>query len=283
MEKDITALAQAPDEDLISRLPDAILGTIISLLPTKDGGRTQALSHRWRHLWRSAPLNLEVLTSVPRVPLAVLASTVSQIISQHPGPARRFYFPFLHTKLYAQAEGWFHSRALANLQELDISFAGQLLPPFMLCSASTLIVAKIRDCDFPREIVSSMNFPLLKKLSLFYVFISVEVFHGLLSGCHALESLIMKGVQSTGCLRVSSPTLRSIGTHGSSYNIAEFFIEDAPCLERILLPSHGEARVTFRVIRAPKLKILGPYSPIRIFQVATATSFRYSYIQIIIF
>jgi hypothetical protein len=184
--------------DLISGLPDEILRTIISLLPTKEGARTQLIARNWRPLWRSAPLTIcchgLCRNEYKRI------SVVSKILSDHQGPTRCFDLDPIRfhrdkqmfAEETAQLESWFRSRALANLQELNISFVDRhryQLPSSVLLCASALVVARISFCDFPKEVTHLPSFPLLKKLSLCCVYIAEDVFHGLLSGCHVLESL----------------------------------------------------------------------------------------------
>jgi hypothetical protein len=108
------------NDDLISKLPDDILDTIISLLSTKDGAPTQAIARRWRPLWCSAPLNLDASSRLCCNDFKRL-SIVSKILSDHHGPCRRFKFHFIRLH-EAQIKRWFHSRALASIQELDIRF-----------------------------------------------------------------------------------------------------------------------------------------------------------------
>uniref|UniRef100_A0ACD5W6U5 Uncharacterized protein n=1 Tax=Avena sativa TaxID=4498 RepID=A0ACD5W6U5_AVESA len=263
--------------DLISKLPNDILRSIISLLPTKDGARTQALAHRWRPLWRSSPLNLEAdyrfcSNEFKRFLI------VSKILSDHHGPVRRFAFNGIRlhkakkrfAEEAAQLESWFHSGALVGLQELDIRFRlldyepekCYPLPQSVLLCASTLVVARISFCDFPKQIPPWLSFPLLKQLSLWDVSISEDVFSGVLSGCHVLESLdLMDLLHDVGCFRISSATLRSIGLCACFSAKGEVVIEDTPLLERLLFPCPGAGYDTVRVIRAPKLEFLGPLSP----------------------
>jgi hypothetical protein len=273
------------DEDLISRLPNAVLGTVISLLPIKDGARTTVLSSRWRPLWRSAaPLNLDAGIALCADALR-RASVVSTILSVHPGPARRFHFPSIclandadgHAELYR----WFHSPALTNLEDLDISYdhwnPGYPLPPSALLRfASTLLAAKIGYWRFPNEIAvaPALSFPLLKRLTLWCVSISPDAFRVVVSACHSLESLLLWDISFEGCLRVSSQSLRSIGfragfspnqelvgLHPGFSPDQELVIEEAPHLRTMMtlhVVTDGE---TIRVTGAPKLEILGPLSP----------------------
>ncbi|EEC81867.1 hypothetical protein OsI_25652 [Oryza sativa Indica Group] len=257
--------------DHISCLPEAILGEIISLLPTKDAARTQAVSRRWRPLWRSTPLNLDVdsLSTQERK----RTMFVSRILASHPGPARRLSLPFFRLRdRYAKLDGWLRSPALADLQELDFSYdiedeeALYPLPPSALRFAPTLRVVELRTCHFPNGMAPALHFPRLARLTLYRVTISEDTLHGLLSRCSALESLLLVGNFGIRRLRINSPFLRSLGFSASSWegyrdaNFQEVVIEEAPCLERLmpLYPNHGPA--TIRVIAAPKLEVLGVLS-----------------------
>ncbi|CAM0913937.1 unnamed protein product [Alopecurus aequalis] len=234
--------------DLISDLPNDILGIIVSLLPTKDGARTQAVARRCNLDAGNIDTRYPPHRQGPRPPTR---SIISRILSDHQGPVRRFDFrlPSIRKRKWryneevAHVESWLRSGRLDNLHELHICV--ESLPCF--------------HCDFPDEMAPSLSFPLLKHLTLMRVSISEDVFDAVLSACHVLETLLFEENRCIAPLHISSPTLRSIGFRNFYMGEAELVIEDTPRLERLLLINSSVE--TIRIIWAPKLEILGPLSP----------------------
>ncbi|RCV09250.1 hypothetical protein SETIT_2G012100v2 [Setaria italica] len=214
--------------DRISRLPDAVLGDIVTLLPTRDGARTQELSSRWRHIWRSAPLNLDLvrLTSFKYSRcVRVSASEITWMLSAHRGPGRRFCTELQHLELHdrcpaAVLDGWLRSPALDNLEELEFHYGFSSLPPRPQLPASvqrfssTLRVAKFAGCSFPVGNAGALHLPVLKQLSLMDATISESSLQALLGGCPALQSLLLSDNSGYSRVRIMSRTLLSIGQSG---------------------------------------------------------------------
>ncbi|XP_021308220.1 F-box/LRR-repeat protein At3g03360 [Sorghum bicolor] len=255
--------------DRISSLPDGVLGDIVSLLPTKDGARTQLLSSRWRHLWRSAPLNLHLHDDDDDDPLGprFRASEVSRILSAHPGPCRRFAMSFRYASYHypttAAVDAWLRSPALDDLQELLLfyHYPRLPLPPSLRRFSSTLRAASFGDCSFPDGNNSNgggaLLLPVLESLTLSNVSISGSALRALLAGCPVLQSFLLIGTTYVSSrLQIVSPSLRSIKV-SSYWRSLELVIEDAPCLERIHLQCKEKTHMNISVISAPRLAILG--------------------------
>ncbi|CAL5052227.1 unnamed protein product [Urochloa decumbens] len=247
--------------DRISGLPDAILGDIISLLSTKDGIRTQTLASRWRHLWLSAPLNIDG-RSLP-ADEQFQEFIISRILARHPGPVWRFslYAMDTHTYLW-DSDAWLRSPALDNLQELELGVLPQ--PQLMLTSppdsvfrfSATLRVLNVSRFHLPDAMVETLHFPQLSHLGLEVVKVSDDALHRIIAGCPVLEYLLLLGNLYLDHLRlrINSPSLRGIGMSSG-----KLIIEDAPLLERLLqLQTYPGMNVS--VISAPKLKMLGCFS-----------------------
>ncbi|CAL5076028.1 unnamed protein product [Urochloa decumbens] len=122
------------DPDLISRIPDELLGSIITLLPTKDGGRTQILSRRWRPLWRSAPLNLDAdftggnTTTGYDYYYERVASKLLKLLSAHEAPVRRFSLNLncRGSGLDRSIESFLQSPRIRDVQEFELYVRGEL-------------------------------------------------------------------------------------------------------------------------------------------------------------
>ncbi|CAL4950688.1 unnamed protein product [Urochloa decumbens] len=261
--------------DLISLLPDEILGSIVSLLPTDEGARTQILSPRWRHLWRSAPLNLEV-SRAGRINEAV----VSHILSEHRGVARRFSVsPFIIANDSATLDALLQSPALDNLQELAFSFYDMILPiPLMPHSAlrfsSTLRVAEFNSCRFPDGAAHQLHFPKLQHLTLGSVIISEDSLHAMLAGCPALDKFVSRGSPGPQVPRsaLHFPSTLRVAKFGScQFPEAMFCQVHFPNLQQLVLESvtisEGSLHAMLSGCPALNILMLGNCSGFRKFRI----------------
>ncbi|XP_071681007.1 putative F-box protein At1g64540 [Lolium perenne] len=250
----------------LSSLPDAILGEIISLLATKEGARTRILASRWRHLWLSAPLNLDCCDLMAICRKSARVAVISRILSSHQGPGRRLHFDNLRLNIPARTvKACLRSTSLDNLEELHFTGVDRPLQPLVFRFSSTLRVANIGTCNLSKVACQGLHFPLLKQLGLADVYISECSLHTLIAGCPALECLLIRDSSGFRCLRVNSLTIRSISVLSKLMIISfdahpvlfkELVIENAPCLLRLLLLDQ-ENYLHVSVVVAPKLETLG--------------------------
>ncbi|RLM93017.1 hypothetical protein C2845_PM08G30780 [Panicum miliaceum] len=262
--------AEAPSyegPDLISRLPDQVLGAIVTLLDTGEGARTAVLSRCWRHIWRdAAPLNLDDESFFSSLCYGdEHHPVISQIIAAHPGPARRLALrsSFLYAFI-GHYDAWLRLPIFDSIQELYLHFPVFHHHPELPASAlrfAKLRVLDINNCTFPvAGDCSSPVFPYLTHLSLRHAVITEEQLHGIISNSPGIEAINLDTNFGYWRLCVSLPRLRYLAisdrTFGEREELSEVIVEDAASLERLLLHEVDNGP-SVRITGAEKLKILG--------------------------
>ncbi|RAL40231.1 hypothetical protein DM860_008371 [Cuscuta australis] len=176
-------------KDVINRLPEEVIGMILSLLPLKEAVRTSVVCRAWRVLW-SNYFSGSVTLEPPQVPpqicyllreempscLSEFACSVDQLLLE------KLKYPFLkefkvafflnYPSIASNIDRWIHAVAAKQVEKLDLDFLDVIRPP-----------------------VWSYNFSwpegcrCLKVLRLSFISVSGEMLEGILAGCPLLQEL----------------------------------------------------------------------------------------------
>ncbi|KAL3838685.1 hypothetical protein ACJIZ3_023276 [Penstemon smallii] len=172
-------------EDLISKLPDEVLGRILSVLPVEEAVRTSTLSKRWRDTWMLIN-NLDFGKKIEKGRNCLMfvdhvMSCVSNLGS--------FYMKVCEYVDSDRVISWVSKVVEKNV--LDFTLEG-LISPSCIFSCETLTNLKI-DCILFEDVPVNCNLPNLKVLNMCIDNPPPELTENLFTSCPVLEDLAIDG------------------------------------------------------------------------------------------
>ncbi|GMI85278.1 hypothetical protein like AT3G59190 [Hibiscus trionum] len=184
--------------DRINSLPDPILCHILSFLPIKDAVRTSVVSPRWRYLFASMPtLDFQdCLSNISsRLALENFKNFVDRILFF---PIRqtlecfRLYESRTRDHDYTRVNGWIRAALRRGVKEIDFRYKTSPVLPTFLFTSQSLMTLKL-NIDDDMKVPCKVCLPNLKSLHLKNMkFSDGDSIHRLISGCLALEDLVME-------------------------------------------------------------------------------------------
>ncbi|CAF2081451.1 unnamed protein product [Brassica napus] len=215
--------------DTVSEIPDELLLTILSFLPSKDVVVTSAISKRWKSLWKEVktfryddpyplPFNMFALFIRSRSTVGILQLKLS------PGFSRTDINPLVNDAV---------ARSLRELR-IEMLYISFELPQclYFYQQLETLILQKLSLVDIP----SNVSLIGVKKLHILSVrFLSDESVIKLLSICPLLEDLVVRRSLYTNVMifTIDVPTLKNLYIYNSWKSRPEGvhgFVVNAPSL-----------------------------------------------------
>ncbi|KAL0012676.1 hypothetical protein SO802_007784 [Lithocarpus litseifolius] len=210
-------------EDRISTLPDSILLSILSFLPTQEAIQTGVLSKRWAYLWTSVPslsFELEEYFSDRYIVKGIddFTSAVDHTLLLHRAPKLTNFsvrFKYNRTKLKARLDLWVRFATTAKVSQLSLhlspcyflDFDGYPLPQHLytneFVSEFNFSYCKV----FPNGL---LHWSSLKHLCIGQSALCDDVIRKVLIGSPRLESLELHDCWEFNRLDIVSDSLRKL-------------------------------------------------------------------------
>lgn len=164
-------------KDIISNLPEFVLGHILSFLPTKDAVRTCVLSTRWKYTW-TLVTNLRIddrlRYSRMKIDKSHFMDFVDRILNCGNSTIPSLFFSCKWVYDESRVNAWISTVTRRKVQKLDIRY-----------SSKKLVTKPVSSCDWLIELRLYLNCPLFVPSSSYFSNLKILDIKGvtLLSEC----------------------------------------------------------------------------------------------------